>query len=93
LGQAALHGERFGDEPPDVQRSLGPGGAALFNRVEQWFGSAAVDLDVRLWMPEQAVEIEKSVLVWVPRTVAPPLTRSFRTSGPTSPSPSTARAA
>jgi len=31
--------------------------------------------------------------VWVPRTVTRPLTRAFRASGPTSPSPSTARVA
>ena len=42
--RAARLGERFGDEPLDVQRSLGPGGAALLDRVEQWFGPAAVDL-------------------------------------------------
>ena len=31
--------------------------------------------------------------LWVPRTVAQPLSRAFRASGPTSPSPSTVRAA
>ena len=33
------------------------------------------------------------VTLWVPRTVAQPLTRAFRESGPTSQAPSTVRAA
>ena len=42
---------------------------------------------------ESASEANRRPILWVPRTVAQPLTRAFRTGGPTSPSPSMARAA
>jgi hypothetical protein len=35
----------------------------LLDGVEQWFGPAAIDLGVWLWLPQQVVEIEKPVLV------------------------------
>jgi hypothetical protein len=38
----------------------------LLDGVEQWFGPAAIDLGVWLWLPQQAVEIEKPVLVLRP---------------------------
>ncbi len=62
--------DRFGQglrlEAFDVQRSLGPVRAFLFDGSQEWLRAAAVHLGVGLRLPEKPVQVEESVFVLRP---------------------------